>query len=121
MAEITGNEEIKLPRRILEELFNDVVVFRFAIEIEKAKNSLDLNVGLDDEPGDHIVPVLDNDHGVATGAEDDAQESGNAGFGVVDESGKVKSPCFTILNNYTFITYLTLKMCQHTHMGKAWV
>lgn len=83
MAEIIGNEEIKLPKRILEELFNEekiVVILRFAMEIEKAKNSLDLNVVFDDEPGDHIVPILGNDHGVATGVEVDAQESGNGGF-----------------------------------------
>ncbi|CAN6856030.1 unnamed protein product, partial [Brassica oleracea] len=42
--EIIGDEEIKCPRRFLEELFNQdkmAVIFRFAMEVEKARNSLD--------------------------------------------------------------------------------
>ncbi|KAL0716909.1 hypothetical protein Bca4012_066231 [Brassica carinata] len=85
--EIIGDEEIRCSKRVLEELFNEekmVIIFRFAMEIEKAKNSLDLNVDVDDGYGDHIVPVLGNGHRVETRV--DEQESGIDGFGVVGES-----------------------------------
>ncbi|KAL0681539.1 hypothetical protein Bca4012_048386 [Brassica carinata] len=61
--EIIGDDEIKCPRRFLEELFNQdkmVVIFRFALEVEKARNSLDLNLGVVDGNGDHIVPDISN-------------------------------------------------------------
>jgi len=47
VAEIIGDDEINCPRRFLEELFNQdkmVVIFCFALEVEKARNSLDLNL-----------------------------------------------------------------------------
>lgn len=34
-----------------------VLVLRFLMEVDKARNSLDLNKGPGDEGGDHIVPT----------------------------------------------------------------
>ncbi|CAN6822445.1 unnamed protein product [Brassica oleracea var. botrytis] len=45
----------------MAEIFNEdemVLLYRFLLEIEKAKNSLDLNLGPTVESGDHIVPSV---------------------------------------------------------------
>ncbi|CAN7098979.1 unnamed protein product [Brassica rapa subsp. narinosa] len=44
----------------MAKVFNEdemVLLYRFSLEIEKAKNSLDLNLGPAVESGDHIVPT----------------------------------------------------------------
>ncbi|KAF2548494.1 hypothetical protein F2Q70_00021277 [Brassica cretica] len=40
-----------------------VLLYRFSFEIEKANNSLDLNVAVSDGSGDHVVPVVNNPNG----------------------------------------------------------
>lgn len=68
---IRGNE-ILCSQNVMAEIFNEnemVLLYRFSLEIEKAKNSLDLNLGPGVETGDHIVPsvarpvIVDRVHG----------------------------------------------------------
>lgn len=47
----------------MAEIFEEsemVLLYRFSMEIEKAKNSLDLNLGPTIEAADHIVPNVGN-------------------------------------------------------------
>lgn len=56
---IRGNE-ILCSQSVMSEVFDEdemVLLYRFSLEIEKAKNSLDLNLGPTVENGDHIVPT----------------------------------------------------------------
>lgn len=76
--------------------FNDpgklMLMYRFSMEVEKARNSLDLNVRVEPETGDHIVPnashhpvinqpipVPNRINGIA----------GIGGFGMVEENGNI--------------------------------
>ncbi|KAH0904077.1 hypothetical protein HID58_043580 [Brassica napus] len=57
---IRGNEFL-YSQSVMAEIFNEdemVLLYRFSLEIEKAKNSLDLNLGPTVESGDHIVPSV---------------------------------------------------------------
>ncbi|XP_018450294.2 uncharacterized protein LOC108821798 [Raphanus sativus] len=52
--------EILCSQSVMSEVFDEdemVLLYRFSLEIEKAKNSLDLNLGPTVENGDHIVPT----------------------------------------------------------------
>lgn len=49
--------------RVLNEIFDEekmILLYRFSLEIQKAKNSLDLNLGTTVETDDHIVPSVGN-------------------------------------------------------------
>lgn len=53
--------ELVCSEQVLKELFDEekmVLLYRFSLEIEKAKNGLDLNLGLRVETDDHIVPTV---------------------------------------------------------------
>ncbi|CAN6882141.1 uncharacterized protein LOC125587842 [Brassica napus] len=58
--------EITCSTKVLHEIFDEdkmVLLYRFSFEIEKAKNSLDLNVAVGDGSGDHVIPVVNNPNG----------------------------------------------------------
>lgn len=60
MAAIGRGQEIHCSDEVLNEIFSEekiVVLYRFAFEVEKARNRLDLNVGAGDINGDHVVPL----------------------------------------------------------------
>ncbi|KAG2316173.1 hypothetical protein Bca52824_019295 [Brassica carinata] len=60
VKEIIKDEDFKCSTGILRRLFTEeqmVVGYRFLMEVEKAKNSIDLNKGPGEQSGDHIVPT----------------------------------------------------------------
>ncbi|KAG2298308.1 hypothetical protein Bca52824_034780 [Brassica carinata] len=61
IKEIMGGVCFRCTMRMLSQIFNEdkaVGLYRFAMEIEKAQNILDLNVGPGDDNDDHIVPTV---------------------------------------------------------------
>ncbi|CAH8382653.1 unnamed protein product [Eruca vesicaria subsp. sativa] len=61
---IRGNK-ILYSDRLLNQMFDEdemLLVYRFSLEMEKAKNSLDLNIGPQVEADDHIFPNIGNDY-----------------------------------------------------------
>ncbi|CAN6988528.1 unnamed protein product [Brassica rapa subsp. trilocularis] len=62
---IRGNE-LLCSEQVLNEIFDEekmVLLYRFSLEIQKAKNSLDLNLGPMVETDDHIVPNIGGEGG----------------------------------------------------------
>lgn len=59
---IRGNE-ITTNESVVTEIFQEEILlslYRFSLEIRKAKTSIDLNLGNTMETDDHIVPTVDN-------------------------------------------------------------
>ncbi|KAF3608892.1 hypothetical protein DY000_02047463 [Brassica cretica] len=66
IRDLIRGQEITCSTEVLHEIFDEdkmVLLYRFSFEIEKAKNSLDLNVAVGDGSGDHVVPVVNNPNG----------------------------------------------------------
>lgn len=62
LAEIIKDEDFKCSTGLLRRLFTEeqmVVGYRFLMEVEKARNCIDLNKGPGEESGDHIVPTYE--------------------------------------------------------------
>lgn len=59
MLDILRRNEITCSVEVVKEIFDEekmVMLYRFSMEAEKAKNSVDLNVADKVDNGDHIVP-----------------------------------------------------------------
>lgn len=66
-----------------------MLMYRFSMEVEKARNSLDLNLGVMPEMDDHIVPNADP-HLIGTHPVPDANQfNGSNGFGMVENHGNI--------------------------------
>lgn len=72
-----------------------MLMHRFSMEVERARNSLDLNLGLVPEMSDHIVPNADHHPNGTNLVSDNNQLNGIGGFGMVENDG-----------NYDFKTIL---------------
>lgn len=73
--------------------FNDpeklMLMYRFSMEVEKARLSLDLNVDVVPRMGDHIVPTAANHPVVNQPISDTNQFNLNGGFSMVKEYGNI--------------------------------
>ena len=73
--------------------FNDpeklMLMYRFSMEVEKARLSLDLNVDVVPRMGDHIVPTAANHPVVNQSISDTNQFNLNGGFSMVKEYGNI--------------------------------
>ena len=61
LIDMTRGNELLCSEQVLNQIFDEekmVLLYRFSLEIQKAKNSLDLNLGLMVETDDHIVPNI---------------------------------------------------------------
>lgn len=56
------------------------------MEIEKARNCLDLNVSADADIGDHFVPTIDKQEVMSHSILEGNPINGIAGFGVVEKT-----------------------------------
>lgn len=75
---------------MLSEVFGQeklVLLYRFSMEIEKAKNCLDLNVRAQADVGDHIVPSVDNQVLVAPEIINGIPTNAINGFGATSDNG----------------------------------
>lgn len=60
LVALVRGQEVICSAELMHEIFDEekmVLLYRFSLEIEKAKHSLDLNVGIADGSGDHVVPT----------------------------------------------------------------
>ena len=82
---IMGGVCFRCTMRMLSQIYNEdkaVELYRFAMEIDKAQNVVDLNVGPADDNDDHIVPTFE-ESSFATAPAVNYMD----GIGVVTESG----------------------------------
>lgn len=62
-ADMVRGKELTCSENVMTEIFEEekmVLLYRFSLEIGKAKNSLNLNLGTPLETDDHIVPTIPN-------------------------------------------------------------
>ncbi|KAL0733094.1 hypothetical protein Bca4012_009304 [Brassica carinata] len=74
----------------MNEIFDEdkmVVLYRFSFEIEKAKKSLDLNVGAGDGSGDHVVPLVNNPNRTTPFVGNSSTNGGRIWLGGGNDSG----------------------------------
>lgn len=60
-----------------------MLMHRFSLEVDKATNSLDLNVGVDPGMGDHIVPIAPTQPVVNQPIQDTNP------FGILEDNGSI--------------------------------
>lgn len=63
IADMIRGKELTCSEHVMTEIFEEekmVLLYRFSLEIGKAKNSLNLNLGTPLETDDHIVPTIPN-------------------------------------------------------------
>lgn len=63
VLDMIRGKEFVCSQHAMDEIFEEdeiVLLYHFSMEIEKAKNNLDLNLGPTVETGDHIVPTIGN-------------------------------------------------------------
>lgn len=96
MADLVRGQEIVCSEEVMNEIFDEdkmVVLYRFSFEIEKAKKSLDLNVGAGDGSGDHVVPLVNNPNRTTPFVGNSSTNGGRIWLGGGNDSGnKITNP-----------------------------
>ncbi|CAH8384362.1 unnamed protein product [Eruca vesicaria subsp. sativa] len=91
ISEMMRNTELKCSAQIHSDVYNEeklVLIYHFSMELEKPKNSIDLNVGADADMSDHMVPNVDYNADISQPIPELLPFIGMPGYGMRQEIGE---------------------------------